>query len=176
MDVEGQRGIVVKAHLSYVKKQWGADALKECCGQIGMEYDGIDEDEFYSRNVENAILAWISRNKGLEHVQRSGHHSVMNLGIYSYLIPQKNIEAIARVAEMSYVDTYNYGSIKVVSHPRDKTIFVQFVAKDRTVENCAAWLGAMQGIFDLAKVRGSVEHIRCVNKGDQLCEYRLRWR
>ncbi|MBI5000292.1 MAG: hypothetical protein HZB92_02015 [Euryarchaeota archaeon] len=176
MTVEGQRGLVVKAHLGYVKQQWGAEALRECCGHIGMGYDDIDEDEFYSRDVENAVLTWISRNKGMEHVQRSGHHGVMNLGVYSYLIPQKSIETIARVAEMSYMDTYNYGSIKVISNPREKTIFVQFVAKDRMPENCAAWLGAMQGIFDLAKVRGSVEHIRCVHKGDPLCEYRLRWR
>ncbi|MEW5936483.1 MAG: DUF2378 family protein [Candidatus Thermoplasmatota archaeon] len=174
MELIGQKGAVLKAHMSYIRQQWGTDGLEDCSRSVGISFQDIRDEKFYPKSMDEDILRWISA-RGMEHVRRSGAHAVSNLGALAYVVRFMDIRTMLRHAEQSYFDTFNYGGLRVLYREGEKSALVEMTADRRTEEQCTAWLGVFQGILSLTRTKGTVEHTRCVNKGDTVCEYRLRW-
>jgi predicted hydrocarbon binding protein len=44
-----------------------------------------------------------------------------------------------------------------------------------TKENCVGWQGALEGMLELTKTKGTVKEVKCLCEGGDCCEFEIKW-
>lgn len=169
------KGGVLKGYFKYINHKWGKTGLQEVEEATGIRQTDLKEEAFYPWEYSHSILTWISDNKGPEHLRRLGNFTVKNLGVLSYLVRFTNIKFFLRKAKENYEDTFDYGRVSVLMDEMGKRATVIFKDTNQIEESCQVWLGLFEGIMEMTKARGEVTKTKCQVKGEDYCEYVLKW-
>jgi len=167
------RGSVVYGYLKFIKRTWGIEGLKECVEATGVDPDKIKGGQWYSADHTRKILQWVSDTKGQDYVRKSGNYIVKDLGVLSYIVRFTNIKTLLKKAPDSYSDGFTYGSIKVDIGENSAVIKMKDTAVDDYA--CPAWLGALSGMLEMTRTKGTVEETQCQRKGAPHCEFLMEW-
>ena len=106
------KGGVIIGYLDFIKRQWGQEGLDQCVGDIKLDADSIMAETFYPSEINDQILRWISREKGMEFVKKTGNHAVKNLGSLAYLVRFVNIKHLLKKAKENYADKIGRASCR----------------------------------------------------------------
>ncbi|MFO7619192.1 MAG: hypothetical protein R6W91_06000 [Thermoplasmata archaeon] len=169
------KGAVILGYLDFIKRQWGQDGLDDCLGSIDMNMDEIKAEFLYDLEFAQPVLEWISAQKGMEYVRKSGNHTVKNLGALAYLVRFVNIKHLLKRAKDNYADTFNYGEVSVMSDDFSKKALVIMKNCNFYEESNAAWLGAFEGMLEVTRTKGRVKQNKCQLTGDDYDEFILEW-
>ena len=169
------KGGVILGYLDFIKRQWGQEGVDECINLINIDIKTLKPETFHSGEMDEEVLKWISKNKGEEFVKKAGNHTVKNLGSLSYLVKFVNIKHLLKKAKENYEDTFDYGEISVLCDDYGKRAVV--IMKDSNVieESCIAWEGALEGMMEVTRTKGTVKRTKCQMKGDVYDEFILDW-
>jgi len=164
------RGSVINGYLGYVKKKWGKEGLDKCLRDIGLEGETIKEGHYYQDEISGNILRWIHREKGAEAVVDSGRFVTQNLGILAWLVRFTTMQSLAEKLPKNFSEVYAFGRCSVdTSDP--KRIVLKLKDTGYYEEACLAWQGVCEAALIMTKTKGRVEHTRCEQKGDNICEF-----
>ncbi len=83
------------------------------------------------------------------------------------------LEAVAERAPIVYNKEWNYGRLEVKAG-RGWALFSHYDWQP-TPPLCALMEGTYAGILNVRRVKGTVTKVRCVRKGDDHCEYLVKW-
>ena len=169
------KGGVILGYLDFIKLQWGQKGLDDCLEAIQINLADIRADTFYSLNLDEKIMKWISGTKGMEYVKKSGNHTVKNLGSLTYLVKFVNIKHLLKKAKENYEDTFNFGEISVLCDDYGKRAVVIMKDSNQIEESCLAWEGALEGMMEVTRTKGTVKMTKCQVKGDIYDEFILDW-
>jgi len=175
MDLTEQelRGSVTIGYLKYVKKKWGLDGLKSAEEAVGIPMERINQGGFYPRYLTDRVLQWISENHGMDAVEDAGRYTIKNLGLFSFLVRFLKIETMIRKGRDGFKQAYKYGKMKIETGENEAWVRMKDV--NNIKESCVGWQGALKGIMDLTKKKGTVEEVKCQLDGNEWCEYHLTW-
>ena len=170
------KGGVIIGYLDFVKRQWGQEGVDECINSIDVnDISTLKTETFYSGNLDEEVLKWISRTKGEEFVRKAGNHTVKNLGSLAYLVRFVNIKHLLKKAKENYEETFDFGEISVLCDDFSKKAVVIMKNSNDTEEACIAWEGALEGMMEVTRTKGTVKRTKCQMKGDPYDEFILDW-
>ena len=169
------KGGVLKGYLKFIRYQWGADGLADCESQIGLDLKDIQEEIYYSLEINEAILKWVSEQKGNEYLVKMGNYTVKNLGVLSYIVRFANIKFLLRKAKENYTDTFSYGRCSVLTDETSKRATIIFKDTNLIEESCLVWQGALEGMLEITRTKGTVTETKCQVHGAEYCEYLMNW-
>jgi hypothetical protein len=167
------RGSVILGYARYIKKKWGKDGLEECQRAIGMPNARITEDGWYPEMVNCRVLHWISDTHGREEVFRAAAYTVSGSGIIAFAARMAGIEKVLERGVEDYQRNFKFGELRVDMGKGQATITLTDSAIDEL--DCYSWQGALQGVLDMCKLKGSVEQAECTFKGGKSCVFLMRW-
>ena len=169
------KGGVLLGYLDFIKRQWGQEGVDECINAINIDIKTLKPEKLHPGEMDEEVLKWISKNKGEEFVKKAGNHTVKNLGSLSYLVKFVNIKHLLKKAKENYEDTFDYGEISVLCDEYGKRAVV--IMKDSNIieESCIAWEGALEGMMEVTRTKGTVKMTKCQMKGDVYDEFILDW-
>ncbi len=169
------KGGVILGYLDFIKRQWGQAGVDECINAINIDISKLKPETFHPGAIDEGVLKWISRNKGEEFVKKAGNHTVKNLGSLAYLVRFVNIKHLLKKAKENYEDAFDYGEISVLCDEFGKRAVV--IMKDSNIieESCMAWEGALEGMMEVTRTKGTVKMTKCQMKGDIYDEFILDW-
>jgi hypothetical protein len=167
------RGSVINGYLKYVEKTWGKSGLEKCLADVkiaGMEFK---DGGLYPYQIDQEIVIWISKNYGMDSVRKAGKHTVKNLGLLAYLVRFASIETMLQKAKNAYQETYSFGRVDMRTDGKRAVATMKDVSD--IPENCQGWIGALEGLLELTRTKGTVSHTKCQLRGDPHCEYEITW-
>ncbi len=165
------KGAVVNGYLKFVKKKWGIEGMQEA-----MKYAGINklpkDGEWFPADATTKVLKWIEENKGLNYVVEAGRHASKDLGVFRYIVASfMSVERFLKRSRETYSLLFNYGEF-LIDHTNNGAIIT--IKNARHPEpSCYAWEGALRGILEITRTKGSVERIDPDNPED--CKFRMTW-
>ncbi len=166
------KGALVNGYLKYVKKKWGVAGLEEVKRSAGIARD-IKDGEWVPVETAVAVLEWLLSTKGERHVVDAGRHAAKDLGIFKYIIASfMSIERFIKRAQSTYDTLFNYGAIIIKDTERGAMV----VLKDSrdTDSSCMAWEGALKGIMEVTRTRGTVTPMEPDAPED--CKFEMVWK
>ena len=167
------RGSVMNAYLSYIKKKWGVDGLKQCKAELGIEDMEFKDGQYYQDEMVGNVLRWITRTKGKEAVKDAGRYIMHNLGILSWLVRFTNIKTLAEKFPANYSEVYAFGHCWVdTSDPKNLKLKLKDVGYYE--EACLVWEGICEEALAMTRTKGSVTHTKCQRLGDYECEFLVK--
>ncbi|MDG6220210.1 MAG: hypothetical protein QCI38_02015 [Candidatus Thermoplasmatota archaeon] len=166
------RGSVMNAYLKFIKHKWGKESLEKALADMGLE-DFFKDGLYYDNEVRENILRWISREKGMEHVEEGGKFVVQNLGIISWLVRFANVRTILEKFPKNYSEVYNFGRLEA-DFGKEGELSVRLYGVNDIEESCNAWLGVCKGTLEMTRTPGEVKEVKCRRKGDEYCEYSVK--
>lgn len=169
------KGGVLKAYLDFIRSEHGPEALEECQRHSRMSFRDLVDKELYSIDKDTSILTWISSKYGMQELKKLGNHTVKNLGGLAHLVRFANMKFFLRKAKENYDDTFTFGKVSVLTDEFGKSANVIFKDSMLIEESCIAWIGAFEGFLEITRTKGTVEKVKCQLKGDEYCEYKLKW-
>jgi len=169
------KGGVIIGYLDFINRQWGQEGGDECINAVGIDINNLKPDTFHSGEMDENVLKWISATKGEEFVKKAGNHTVKNLGSLSYLVKFVNIRHLLKKAKENYKDTFEYGEISVLCDDFGKRAVVIMKNSNQIKESCIAWEGALEGMMEVTRTKGTVKMTKCQMKGDIYDEFILDW-
>ena len=169
------KGGVIIGYLDFIKRQWGQGGVDECVNTIDIDINSLKPERFYSGDLDEKILYWISSNKGMDYVKMAGNHTVKNLGSLAYLVRFVNIKHLLKKAKENYEDTFEHGEISVLCDEFGKRAVVIMKNSNKIEEACVAWEGALEGMMEVTRTKGTVKMTKCQMKGDVYDEFILDW-
>ena len=169
------KGGVLKGYFDFIRAEHGPEAMEECQEHTRISSKDLVDREFYSTEKNIAILTWISDKYGMHELQKAGNYTAKNLGGLAHIVRFANIKFFLRKAKENYEDTFSFGKVSVLTDEVGKSANVIFKDCNVIEESCIAWLGAFEGFMEVTRTKGSVEKVKCQVKGDEYCEYRLKW-
>lgn len=169
------KGGVILGYLDFIKRQWGQEGVDECLIDVKINASSLKSETYYPVEIDEQVLKWISETKGMEFVKKAGNHTVKNLGSLAYLVRFVNIKHLLKKAKENYEDTFDYGEISVLCDEFGKRAVV--IMKDSNIieESCIAWEGALEGMMEVTRTKGTVKRTKCQMKGDIYDEFILDW-
>lgn len=167
------RGSTLNAYYKFVKKKWGGDGLKECEDLTGIDHTSLKDGKWYPLENSLKILDWINEVKGEEYIIQCGKHTVMNLGLISYVVQFANMGTILKRAPASYKDAFNFGSLNAEISKDHAIVHIKDNCQNKL--SCLGWEGAFLGMLDLTKTKGKVQETSCQLKGGDSCTFRIDW-
>lgn len=173
MSEDTLRGSVIIGYLNFVKKTWGVQGLNECIQATGADPAKVKEGGWYDFKSSNNILKWINDVKGPEYVVMAGNYLIKNLGMLAYVLRFVNIKTILKRAPEGYSDAFRYGRIRIDIKEKSAKAVMTDVAVDEFA--CPAWTGALRGMLELTKTKGTVKKTQCQRDGATHCEYEIEW-
>mgnify|MGYP000857359707 CR=1 FL=1 len=169
------KGAVILGYLDFVRHEWGQEGLDECLASANLDAGSIVADELYPIEQGQAVLEWISKRKGIEYVRKAGTHTAKNLGSLAYLVKFVNIKHLLKRAKDNYEETFDYGAISVMTDDFGKRALVIMKNANFYEESNVAWLGALEGIMEVTRTKGTVKQNKCQMMGDEYDEFLLDW-
>ena len=169
------KGGILKGYFDFIKSEHGADAQAQCIRETGIDPKDIIAKDYYSGEMNEDILRWISGNYGIHELKKAGNFTAKNLGSLTHLVRFANIRFFLRKAKDSYEETFQFGRISVLNDEYGKMATVVFKDCNVIEESCEAWIGAFEGFFEVTRTKGTVKKTKCQLKGDEYCEYKLVW-
>ncbi len=169
------KGGVLKGYFDFIRSEHGPEAVEECQKHTRISSRDLVDKELYSIEKDTAILTWISAKYGMEDLMRAGNYTAKNLGGLAHLVRFANIKFFLRKAKENYENTFSYGKVSILTDEFGKSASVIFKDSMLIEESCIAWLGAFEGFLEITRTEGSVKKVKCQLKGNEYCEYRLRW-
>ena len=170
------KGGVIIGYLDFIKRQWGQKGLDECLNSLNLKANSFKHESFYSDEQDEKILYWISSTKGMDFVKKAGNHTVKNLGSLAYLVRFVNIKHLLKKAKENYEDTFSFGEISVLCDDFGKRAVVIMKNSNKIEEACIAWEGALEGMMEVTRTKGTVKMTKCQMKGDPYDEFILDWK
>ena len=169
------KGGAIIGYLQFVKKKWGNAGYEQCLKDTGIDPSRLKTQQLYDREISDRVLNWIRTNKGDENVTQCGKFTVKNLGPLGYLVRFMNIETMLKKAEGSYREAFKYGKMKSYVDLPNKTALIRLIDSTEREVSCLAWHGVFEGILEMRGLKGTVTKTKCQLKGDQYCEYKMKW-
>ena len=126
----------------------------------------------------NEVCAWIEKNLGAASVRAAGHAIGKNAfermnregTINEHTIPSEALGALARAVLVTIQDPKKRGW-----QIRENTDGHVVIRRTQTF-NCVMQEGVLLAIVTATSVTlPRVEHVRCTRRGDEYCEYDVRW-
>ncbi|MCK4756989.1 MAG: hypothetical protein KAS67_00900 [Thermoplasmata archaeon] len=173
MDERLIRGHVINRYLSFIKNTWGKDGMEQAIEECGISEIKVDDSIFYSNEIMERILKWISTNHGMDRVKQAGKYTAKNLGLFAYMVRFMSMEAMLHKAEERYRELYKFGDIDIEIH--DKKAIARMRDVSGIEENCQGWLGVLEAMLEMTKSKGTVAQIECQVNGDASCIYVVEW-
>ncbi len=169
------RGGVLKGYFDFVLSEHGKDAWQDCILNTNINPKDLKDKDLYPEAYNIDLLTCISDQYGLEELRKVGNYTAKNLGGLAHLVRFANIKFFLRKAKESYEETFPFGKVSVLTDEFSKNASVIFKDSNVIEESCVAWLGAFEGFLEVTRTKGTVEKVKCQVKGDEYCEYKLRW-
>ncbi|MDG6220247.1 MAG: hypothetical protein QCI38_02200 [Candidatus Thermoplasmatota archaeon] len=167
------RGSVIVGYMQFVKKTWGKAGLEELEKDTNLSIDYFKEGLWYDAEFSNSILAWVRKRGGEEYLKKAGNYLMKNLGFLAYVVRFMNIKTILARAPASYGDAFKYGSVNIDIGDNRAVVTMHDTAVDEHA--CPAWVGALEGMLELTRTKGTVKETKCQRKGAPNCEFIIEW-
>ena len=168
------RGSVPLGFINYISKTWGQEGLDQFINDTGMDPNNIKEGQWYDISSSGRVQEWIFKNKGEEQVIKAGTFTIKNQGLFSYVIRFANVKSILKRAPESYNEVFKCGIMEVDIHENHAIVTMKDVAVNDY--SCIAWRGALIGVLELTKTKGTVKETQCQYKGEAShCEFLVKW-
>jgi hypothetical protein len=167
------RGAVILGYARYIKKKWGKDGIEACQKAIGMPGARIAEDGWYPEAINLKLLHWIADTHGREQVFKAAAFTINGNGLVAFAARIAGIEKVLERGKEDFRRNFNFGDLKVEIAAKSATLTMTDVANDEL--DCYSWQGALQGIIDMCKLKGKVEHPTCSYRGGKSCVYEMTW-
>ncbi len=169
------KGGVLKGYFDFIRSEHGPEALEECQRHTRISSKDLVDKELYSIDKDTALLTWISSKYGMDELRKAGNYTVKNLGGLAHLVRYANIKFFLRKAKENYDDTFTFGKVSILTDEMGKSANVIFKDSMLIEESCVAWVGAFEGFLEITRTKGTVDKVKCQLKGDEYCEYKLKW-
>jgi hypothetical protein len=171
------RAATIVRAIHYLRAAKGDVALREALKDWSINVDALTEDTWVSAGAYDEFLELLESKFG-----DGSYEFVRNL--YVHVIPAVStvreqllkiipLPALAELAPTVYAKEWNYGRVVVAAEPRQAT-FRHFDWLP-TPPFCAMFRGTYEGVLRGRGVTGTVTETRCVRRGDNCCEYLVRW-
>lgn len=167
------RGSAINGYLKFVKKKWGVAGLNECLASAGLDAM-LKEGGYYSREVRLSILNWIAEERGMEFIKEAGKHTVLNLGLLSWLMRFANPPTVAERMKENYPEIYKYGRVEVDTSQEGR-LFVKFYDLLTTKIEETAWVGVGEGFLEGTKTKGTIEVTSSQADGAEYTEFLVEY-
>ena len=155
MDTRKLKGSVPNGYLNYVKRKWGVTGMEDAMKFADISTRPKDGDWFPMEKSER-ILEWIALNRGMEQVKEAGRYAAMDLGVFKHLFASlMGLNALLKRSVSNYKLIFNFGDM---SFKRTDDGFMIVIKDGRVTDySCPAWEGAIGGLIQLTRSRGTVE-------------------
>lgn len=173
MEERKVRGSVINGYLKFVEKTWGKDGYENCLADTNLNGMDIKDGVQYNYTMLQGVIKWISKNYGMQYVRKAGKHTVKNLGLLAYLVRFTSVETMLGKAKDAYYEAYHVGHVGMKISGKTAVACMKDVSE--IPENCEGWIGALEGLLELTRTKGTVTHEKCQLKGDERCEYKIVW-
>ena len=167
------RGSVLNGYLKFVEKTWGKEGIEKCLIETKIKGLHIKDGVLYPYSMVQGVIIWISRNYGMPYVRKAGKHTVKNLGLLAYVVRFASVETMLGKAKDAYKETYAFGEVNMKVSGKSAIATMKDVSE--TPETCEGWIGALEGLLELTRTKGTVTKTKCQLKGDERCEYKITW-
>jgi hypothetical protein len=170
-------GAVLERYLAFVRHKLGPGALGEILQEVGLGNTRVLDERWYPMEVFEGILKAIEKRwegppgKGCEEAAK---YVARLLGsIRQQVVRAMSIEDLAERAPIVWNKEFNFGRLEVLVGKG----WAVFSHHDWSPcpESCSVQLGAYSGILESISVPGSVVKTKCLRRGDDRCEYYVRW-
>jgi hypothetical protein len=146
------RGSAMNGSFGYIQKKWGKEGLEQCKRDIGLDME-LKDGGYYPDDILVRTLKWIGREKGMNYVRESGKHTVLNLGMMSWLMRFADIKTVAKRFPKNYSEIYKFGTVEVDTG-KPGIIFLRFYDIITYEEAYHSWLGVCEGALEACKTKG----------------------
>jgi uncharacterized protein (TIGR02265 family) len=173
MEERKVRGSVINGYLKFVEKTWGKEGLERCLVETNIKDLDIKDGGKYPNAMLVSVITWISKTYGMEYVRKAGRHTVKNLGLLAYIVRFTSIETMLGKAKTAYQEAYDFGEVSMKISGKHAIASMKGVSE--IPENCEGWIGALEALLEITRTVGTVNHTKCQLKGDDRCEYEIKW-
>ena len=168
------RGSVPLGFINYISTTWGQEGLDQFIKDTGMDPKDIKEGQWYDISSSGRVQEWICNNKGEEQVIKAGTYTIKNQGLFSYVIRFANVKSILKRAPENYMEVFKCGIMEVDIQENHAIVTMRDVAVNEY--SCIAWKGALIGVLELTKTKGTVKETQCqFREGASHCEFLIEW-
>jgi len=168
------RGSVLNTWLKYVHRQWGAGGLSQCIRALSVREGKFKDSKMYDYVLVEELTRWISSEKGMKYVRAGGTFHVTNLGMFAFIVKFLDIKTIAKRGATTFGQLYSFGKAEYDLSPHDG--LVAQIHDVSTVEEVGeVWIGVLEGMLQVTKTKGTVTKTKCRLKGDDFCEYVVKY-
>ncbi len=173
MDEKRAKGAVANAYLKFIKKKWGMDGVKKA-----MEYAEIKENpkdgEWFSLKKTYALLDWIEKEHGKEHIVDAGKGMMKGMGgdfkfMFAVVVGFERV--LDRVQKEISELLFKGASVEI--NKKGKSASIRLKGFKMGEMSCMAWMGALMGVMEVTKTKGTVEVLDSGNNED--CLIRATW-
>ncbi len=164
--------LLTEREWKFITNKWGKGGHQECCKALNFD-EPFKDSNYFSSEIHEGILKWISSEKGLDYVREGGSFVVRNLGMLAWLVRFASVRTVLERFPANYSEVYSFGRVEVDNSLDDKLIFKLFDV-NRIEETCMAWKGVGEGALLMTKTKGTVEEIACCRLGNDCCEYHVQ--
>jgi hypothetical protein len=154
--------------------------MKRVCGpafELARDLDPDHPEQLCSIDIYNDVCTWIERNIGEASIRKAG----IAIGERAY----KNIVAQNKMKDptpLGIMEALKWAASTMIQDPKGRgwTILSHddndIVMRRTQTFNCVLQEGLLESLVERTDVQGvDVEHVRCVRKGDEFCDYRITW-
>jgi len=141
------------------------------------DLDPDAEDEWCPIELYNEVCDWVEQNIGVASIRKAGiaignraYGNIVSHGKLQAPTPLGMMEALVWAASTMIEDPKNRGW-EIASSARSSVVM-----KRTQTFNCMLQEGLLLSLVQRSGVvQPNVEHISCVRRGDEFCNYRLTW-
>jgi len=164
-------GKFLNLYLSYISKRWGPLGCNSCIKEIGLEKSGkIEDNAQYPISYFCALLSWLAKEKGEEHVVNAGKF------VASYYFQKTQDRDIKRALQrVTYAISESFSGAYVSIEVGEKEARAYVGNINFNGACCKTWLGILKGLAEQLGVNAEVSEIECQAKNGKFCCFLLTW-
>jgi hypothetical protein len=173
MDERKVKGAVANGYLKFIKRKWGVQGMKNAMEYAGMKQEPKD-GEWVSLKSTYALLEWIEKEHGKEYIVEAGKGMMKGMGgdfkfMFAVVIGFERV--LDKVKKEISTLLFKGSGVEINKEGKSATIRLKgFKMGD---VSCMAWKGALMGVMDVTKTKGTVEVLDSGN--DEDCLIKAMW-
>ncbi|MCX8173406.1 MAG: hypothetical protein N3F63_02190 [Thermoplasmata archaeon] len=165
------RGRFLNLYLNYISTRWGPLGYNSCLKEAGLQkYGKIEDGVEYPVSAFCEIIAWLSREKGEDHVLNAGKQVAL---FYGQKNQEKDIKKALQRTAYAISECFRHAHISVHIEENGVKLYVGNI--NFRSECCASWIGVLKGIAEQTGHDGTVSEIECQTKNGKFCCFALNW-
>ena len=167
------KGVIFNGYLSFIKKKWGKEGMNRAMEYAGMKQEPRD-GEWVSLEKTYKLLEWIEKEHGRGYIVDAGKWMMKGMGgdfKFMFAAVMGFERVLNRVQKEISKLLFKGSGVEINKEGKTATIRLKGFKMRET--SCLAWKGALLGVMEVTKTRGTVEVMDSGNEMD--CLVKAEW-